>query len=60
MSLYQSRYFQFDVCTEDLFTQTIKMEEMEKKAGSAEQVSRKEQKSELVNYKGKGWLRVAT
>jgi len=26
----------YDVCTEDLFTQTIKLEEMEKKAGSAE------------------------
>merc|ERR1711936_3046 len=26
----------FDVCTEDLFNQTIKMEEMEKKAGNAE------------------------
>lgn len=33
----QSMESQFDVCTEDLFTQTIKMEEMEKKAGSAEQ-----------------------
>merc|ERR1712106_919008 len=27
---------QFDVCTEDLFSQSIKLEEMEKKAGSAE------------------------
>merc|ERR1711936_1347080 len=27
---------QFDVCTEDLFTQTVKLEEMEKKAGNAE------------------------
>merc|ERR1711990_1433774 len=27
---------QFDVCTEDLFNQTIKLEEMEKKAGNAE------------------------
>jgi len=26
----------YDVCTEDLFTQTIKLEEMEKKAGNAE------------------------
>merc|ERR1719277_937102 len=26
----------FDVCTEDLFNQTIKLEEMEKKAGNAE------------------------
>merc|ERR1711970_1101625 len=27
---------QYDVCTEDLFNQTIKLEEMEKKAGNAE------------------------
>jgi len=27
---------QFDVCTEDLFNQTMKLEEMEKKAGNAE------------------------
>merc|ERR1712072_1026054 len=27
---------QFDVCTEDLFNQSIKLEEMEKKAGNAE------------------------
>merc|ERR1712181_16508 len=27
----------FDVCTEDLFNQTIKLEEMEKKAGNAEE-----------------------
>merc|ERR1719481_1903577 len=27
---------QFDVCTEDLFNQTFKLEEMEKKAGNAE------------------------
>merc|ERR1719447_326161 len=27
---------QFDCCAEDLFNQTIKMEEMEKKAGNAE------------------------
>merc|ERR1719347_1122441 len=27
---------QFDVCTEDLFNQTLKLEEMEKKAGNAE------------------------
>ena len=27
---------QFDICTEDLFTQSIKLEEMEKKAGNAE------------------------
>jgi len=27
---------QFDVCTEDLFNQTVKLEEMEKKAGNAE------------------------
>merc|ERR1712126_799572 len=26
----------FDVCTEDLFNQTLKLEEMEKKAGNAE------------------------
>merc|ERR1711926_20234 len=26
----------FDVCTEDLFNQTVKLEEMEKKAGNAE------------------------
>merc|ERR1719385_39144 len=26
----------YDVCTEDLFNQTIKLEEMEKKAGNAE------------------------
>ena len=30
------------------------MEEMEKKAGSAEQVSMEEQKSKTVNYEGKG------
>jgi hypothetical protein len=27
---------QFDACTEDLFNQTIKLEDMEKKAGNAE------------------------
>merc|ERR1712236_51668 len=27
---------QFDVCTEDLFNQSLKLEEMEKKAGNAE------------------------
>ena len=32
----QAMESQFDVCTEDLFNQTIKMEEMEKKAGNAE------------------------
>merc|ERR1712002_366489 len=32
----QSMEGQFDVCTEDLFNQTIKLEEMEKKAGNAE------------------------
>ena len=32
----QAAESQFDVCTEDLFNQTIKMEEMEKKAGNAE------------------------
>merc|ERR1719186_1659627 len=26
----------FDVCTEDLFNQSVKLEEMEKKAGNAE------------------------
>merc|ERR1712183_770887 len=26
----------FDVCTEDLFNQTVKLEEMDKKAGTAE------------------------
>merc|ERR1719369_758518 len=26
----------FDVCTEDLFNQSLKLEEMEKKAGNAE------------------------
>ena len=32
----QAAESQFDVCTEDLFNQTIKLEEMEKKAGNAE------------------------
>merc|ERR1719315_417416 len=32
----QAMESQFDVCTEDLFTQSIKLEEMEKKAGNAE------------------------
>jgi len=32
----QATESQFDVCTEDLFNQTIKLEEMEKKAGNAE------------------------
>merc|ERR1719420_985522 len=32
----QSMEGQFDACTEDLFNQTIKLEEMEKKAGNAE------------------------
>merc|ERR1712209_395490 len=32
----QAMESQFDVCTEDLFNQTIKLEEMEKKAGNAE------------------------
>jgi len=32
----QTMESQFDVCTEDLFNQTIKLEEMEKKAGNAE------------------------
>merc|ERR1711892_455411 len=32
----QAMESQFDVCTEDLFSQSIKLEEMEKKAGSAE------------------------
>merc|ERR1712156_1365367 len=32
----QAMASQFDVCTEDLFNQTIKLEEMEKKAGNAE------------------------
>merc|ERR1719341_1320004 len=31
----QAMESQFDVCTEDLFNQTIKLEEMEKKAGNA-------------------------
>merc|ERR1719341_1083755 len=29
----QAMESQFDVCTEDLFNQTIKLEEMEKKSG---------------------------
>merc|ERR1719391_1816410 len=32
----QAMESQFDVCTEDLFNQTIKLEEMEKKLGNAE------------------------
>ena len=32
----QAMESQFDVCTEDLFNQTIKLEEMEKKANNAE------------------------
>merc|ERR1719378_1680966 len=32
----QAMESQFDVCNEDLFNQTIKLEEMEKKAGNAE------------------------
>merc|ERR1719232_1192208 len=32
----QAMESQFDVCTEDLFNQTVKLEEMEKKAGNAE------------------------
>merc|ERR1711899_88070 len=32
----QAMESQFDVCTEDLFNQTIKLEEMEKKSGNAE------------------------
>merc|ERR1719454_2070676 len=32
----QAMESQFDVCTEDLFNQTIKLEEMEKKAANAE------------------------
>merc|ERR1719474_2433512 len=32
----QAMESQFDVCTEDLFNQTIKLEEMEMKAGNAE------------------------
>merc|ERR1712029_128123 len=32
----QAMESQFDVCTEDLFNQTIKLEEMEKKASNAE------------------------
>merc|ERR1719360_405720 len=32
----QSMEGQFDACTEDLFNQTVKLEEMEKKAGNAE------------------------
>ena len=32
----QAMESQFDVCTEDLFNQTIKLEELEKKAGNAE------------------------
>merc|ERR1719309_1278069 len=32
----QAMESQFDVCTEDLFSQTVKLEEMEKKAGNAE------------------------
>merc|ERR1719500_254797 len=32
----QAMESQFDVCTEDLFNQTLKLEEMEKKAGNAE------------------------
>merc|ERR1711964_780295 len=35
----------FDVCTEDLFNQTTKLEEMEKKAGNAE--------SEVSGLRGK-------
>merc|ERR1719334_2431459 len=32
----QAMESQFDVCSEDLFNQTLKLEEMEKKAGNAE------------------------
>merc|ERR1719300_1854940 len=32
----QAMESQFDVCTEDLFHQSLKLEEMEKKAGTAE------------------------
>merc|ERR1719461_2029751 len=32
----QAMESQFDVCTEDLFNQSVKLEEMEKKAGNAE------------------------
>merc|ERR1711923_343215 len=32
----QSMEGQFDACTEDLFNQTLKLEEMEKRAGNAE------------------------
>merc|ERR1719220_1008939 len=32
----QAMESQYDVCIEDLFNQTIKLEEMEKKAGNAE------------------------
>merc|ERR1719369_1308621 len=32
----QTMESQYDVCTEDLFNQTLKLEEMEKKAGNAE------------------------
>ena len=31
----QAMESQFDVCTEDLFNQSVKLEEMEKKAGNA-------------------------
>ena len=34
--LMQAMESAFDVCTEDLFNQTVKLEEMEKKAGNAE------------------------
>ena len=34
----QATESQFDVCTEDLFNQSLKLEEMEKKAGGAEQM----------------------
>merc|ERR1719464_2148985 len=39
----QAMESQFDVCTEDLFNQTIKLEEMEKKAGNAEAEKYEEQ-----------------
>merc|ERR1719507_336807 len=32
----QAMESQYDVCIEDLFNQTVKLEEMEKKAGNAE------------------------
>merc|ERR1712083_169616 len=43
----QAMESQFDVCTEDLFNQTIKLEEMEKKAGNAEGVPERDPRAAL-------------